>query len=112
MVLLTWEDVVSSSFFFLSHSRSSSSQAQREAGTPSSSRRLSSTGGALRSGKRTLGKRVCIQEDCEWVPKAGHLKKNDFYEIFALIRYQFSQMPFQYLPPELYEIIVSPTAGG
>lgn len=39
------------------------------------------------------------------------LKKNDFYEIFALICYQFSQMPFQYLPTELYEIIVSPTAG-
>lgn len=40
------------------------------------------------------------------------IKKNDFYEIFALIRYQFFQMPFQYLSTELYEIIVSPTAGG
>ena len=41
---------------------------------------------------------------------AGYLK-NDFYEIFALICYQFFQMPFQYLSTELYEIIVSPTAG-
>lgn len=42
----------------------------------------------------------------------GWTFKNDFYEIFALICYQFFQMPFQYLSTELYEIIVSPTAGG
>lgn len=59
-----------------------------------------------------MGNRVCIREDCEWVPKGGHFKKNDFYEIFALIRYQFSQMPFQYLPTELYEIIVKSYSWG
>lgn len=37
---------------------------------------------------------MCIREDFERVPMAGQLKKNDFYEIFALIRYPFSQMPF------------------
>lgn len=40
---------------------------------------------------------------------AGH-SENDFYEIFGLIRYQFFQMPFQYLSTELYEITVSTTA--
>lgn len=50
-------------------------------------------------------------EDRTQVPIAGHLK-NDFCEIFALICYQFFQMPFQYLSAELYEIIVSPPAGG
>ena len=55
---------------------------------------------------------MCVCEECTLVPMAGHLKKNDFYEIFALICYQFFQMPFQYLSTELYEIIVSPTAGG
>lgn len=54
---------------------------------------------------------MCVCEDCTLAPIAGHLK-NDFYEIFALICYQFFQMPFQYLSAELYEIIVSPTAGG
>lgn len=52
-----------------------------------------------------------FKTETRMVPIAGHLK-NDFYEIFALICYQFFQMPFQYLSTELYEIIVKPTAKG
>lgn len=61
--------------------------------------------------KKAFGDLGCVWKDCVLVPIAGHLK-NDFYEIFALICYQFFQMPFQYLSTELYEIIVSPTAKG
>lgn len=52
---------------------------------------------------------VC--EDCTQVPIAGHLQ-NDFHEIFAPICHQFFQVPFQYLPTELYEVTVRPQLGG
>lgn len=75
------------------------------------SRNIISKGGALRSGKMPLGTlTVCLRGLCAGT-MAAHLK-SDFYEIFALICYQFFQMPFQYLSTKLYEIIVNPTAGG